>query len=294
MILEQLRIFVAVAERGHVTQAARALNMAQSAVSASLANLERRYQTRLFHRVGRGIELNEVGRMLLPEARELLARVTQTESMLADLVGLQRGTLLVQASQTIASYWLPRHLVTFRTLRPEVEIRLGVGNSADVAQGVLSGAANIGFIEGEAHHPRLNAKVVARDQMMLVVAPHHRLAQKLTLDPAELINETFVMREIGSGTRSVLEAAWLGFGLALDNLHIGLELPSNEAVRAAVEAGAGVAAISASVVAGSLEIGLLQALPIKLPERRYQALWHKERGLNPAAQDFLRVVQSRV
>lgn len=294
MILEQLRIFVAVAERGHVTQAARALNMAQSAVSASLANLERRYQTRLFHRVGRGIELNEVGRMLLPEARELLARVTQTESMLADLVGLQRGTLLVQASQTIASYWLPRHLVTFRTLRPEVEIRLGVGNSADVAQGVLSGAANIGFIEGEAHHPRLNAKVVARDQMMLVVAPHHRLAQKLTLDPAELINEIFVMREIGSGTRSVLEAAWLGFGLALDNLHIGLELPSNEAVRAAVEAGAGVAAISASVVAGSLEIGLLQALPIKLPERRYQALWHKERGLNPAAQDFLRVVQSRV
>ncbi|MBV1702810.1 MAG: LysR family transcriptional regulator [Hyphomicrobiales bacterium] len=293
MILEQLRIFVAVAERLHVTQAARALNMAQSAVSASLANLERRYQTRLFHRVGRGIELNEAGRMLLPEARELLARVDQTEAMLAELVGLRRGTLLVQASQTIASYWLPRHLVAFRAMRPEVEISLGVGNSADVVQCVLNGAASIGFIEGEAHHPSLSQKVVARDQLMLVVAPNHRLAQKPTLDPAELIEETFVMREKGSGTRSVLEAALQGFGLALENLQIGFELPSNEAVRAAVEAGAGIAAISASVVAGSLETGLLQALPIKLPERRYQALWHKERGLNPAAQDFLKVVQSR-
>ena len=93
MTLEQLRIFVAVAEREHVTQAARALNMTQSATSAAITALESRYATRLFDRIGRRIALTEAGRLFLVEARAVLARAAAAERVLADLTDLKRGSL---------------------------------------------------------------------------------------------------------------------------------------------------------------------------------------------------------
>ena len=110
MTLDQLRIFVAVAERQHFTRAAEALNLVKSEVSAAVNALETRHAVKLVHRVGRGIELTEAGRIFLGEARAVLARAQAAELVLADLSGLRRGTLAVRASQTIASHGLPRHL----------------------------------------------------------------------------------------------------------------------------------------------------------------------------------------
>ena len=98
MTLEQLRVFVAVAERQHVTRAAEALNLAQSAASAAIAALEARHGAKLFNRVGRGIALTEAGTLFLAEARAILARVEAAELVLSDLGGLLRGTLAIQAS----------------------------------------------------------------------------------------------------------------------------------------------------------------------------------------------------
>src|SRR5947209_3231711 len=173
MTLEQLRIFVAVAERQHITKAAQALNLAQSAVSASIAALEERHATRLFHRVGRGIELTEAGQLFVPEAKAVLARAAAAELALAELGGLIRGTLAVQASQTIAGYWLPRHLVAFRRAHPGIDIRLGIGNTREVARAVHEGAAELGFVEAEVDDPLLTSTRVARDQLVIVVAPDH-------------------------------------------------------------------------------------------------------------------------
>ena len=257
MTLEQLRIFVAVAERQHVTRAAEALNLAQSAASAAIAALETRHGTRLFNRVGRGIELTQAGRIFLDEAKAVLARAEAAELTLAELGGLKRGTLAVRASQTIAGYWLPRHLVAFRRLFPEIDIRLGIGNTAEVAMAVRDGATELGFVEGAVDDPALASVTVARDQLELVVGPDHDWAAIERLDPGRLIETEWVMREPGSGTRSAFEAALERFGLAPHLLRVALELPSNKAVRAAVEAGLGATAISASVVASSLESGLL-------------------------------------
>ena len=156
MTLEQLRVFIAVAERQHVTRAAESLHLAQSAVSAAIAALEGRHGTKLFHRVGRGIELTEAGTLFLDEARAVLARVEAAELMLAELAGLKRGTLSVQASQTIGSYWLPRHLVDFRRAYPDIAIKLAIGNTAQVARAVLDGSAEIGFVEGAVDEPLLS------------------------------------------------------------------------------------------------------------------------------------------
>jgi DNA-binding transcriptional LysR family regulator len=291
LTLEQLRVFVAVAERQHVTRAAEALNLAQSATSAAIAALELRHGTKLFDRIGRGIALTAAGALFLPEARAVLARAEAAEQVLSELGDLKRGTLAVQASQTIASYWLPRHLVAFRRAHPGVEIRLGIGNTAQVASAVHDGAAELGFVEGMTDDPSLIAEPVARDQLVIVVAPGHPWAKADRVDTGMLLQTDWVLRELGSGTRSVFEAALAGFGLAPGDLRVALELPSNEAVRAAVEAGLGATALSASVAAPSLEAGLLQMIDISLPDRGFYVLHRAERYRSRAAEALLALIR---
>ncbi len=290
MTLEQLRVFVAVAEREHVTRAAEALHMAQSAVSAAVAALEARHGTLLFHRVGRGIQLTEAGTLFLAEARGVLARAAAAELVLAELGGLRRGTLLVRASQTIASYWLPRHLVAYRQAYPGITIRLGVGNTAQVADAVRDGSAEIGFVEGGVSDPALLQHVVARDRLVVVVGVAHPWAAAGRLDGARLTESAWVLREPGSGTRAMFEAALPALGVAPGGLEVALELPSNEAVRAAVEAGLGATATSASVAAGGLEAGSLVLVDVALPDRDFCVVRHAQRPLSGAAAALLAAV----
>ena len=290
MTLEQLRVFVAVAERQHVTRAAEALNLAQSAASAAIAALEARHGAKLFHRVGRGIALTEAGALFLVEARAVLARAEAAELVLSELGGLKRGTLAVQASQTISSYWLPRHLVAFRRAHPGIDIRLTIGNTAQVAAAVHEGTAELGFVEGKVDDPVLLRRQVARDQLVVVVGQDHPWTKRDQVQPEDLLSSEWVLREPGSGTRSVFEAALDGFGVAPGSLRVVLELPSNEAVRAAVEAGTGATALSASVAAPSLETGLLHQVRLTLPERDFNVVMHAERYRSRAAEALLAII----
>jgi DNA-binding transcriptional LysR family regulator len=290
MTLDQLRVFVAVAERQHMTRAAESLNIAQSAASASIAALEGRHGTRLFHRVGRGIELTQAGQAFLIEARAVLARAAAAEHVLSDLGDLSRGTLLVQASQTIASYWLPRHLVAFRRAHPGIDIQLTVGNTAQVAAAIHDGLAELGFVEGAVRDPLLESRKVARDQLLIVVGPDHPWATKAHITAAQLPESDWVLRESGSGTRTVFEAALEAFGVPPASLRVALTLPSNESVRAAVEAGLGATALSASVAAPSIEAGLLRPVGLALPERDFHVLRHTERYRSRPAEALLELI----
>jgi DNA-binding transcriptional LysR family regulator len=293
MTLEQLRVFIAVAERQHVTRAAEALNLTQSAVSAAIAALEGRHETKLFNRVGRGIELTDAGTLFLTEAKAILARVQAAELALAEISGLKSGTLSVQASQTIASFWLPRHLVAFRRAYSGIDVRLSIGNSAQVAAAIHAGTAELGFVEGEVLAPALVSRPVARDQMIIVVGADHPWAGRKIVKAAEMADTEWVLREQGSGTRSVFEHALTGLGVRLTDLRVAMELPSNEAVRAAVEAGMGATAISASVVAPSIEAGLLHAAPLKLPDRHFYELHHAERYHSRAAEALIELISRK-
>jgi DNA-binding transcriptional LysR family regulator len=288
--LEQLRVFVAVAEREHVTRAAAVLNLAQSAVSAAIAALEARHGAKLFHRAGRGVQLTDSGARFLVEARAVLARAAAAELVLSELSNLQRGTLAVHSSQTIAGYWLPRHLVAFRHKYPGIDIRLTVSNTAQGAAAVHEGAADLAFVEGTIEDPMLTTEQVARDQVVIVVGIEHPWSTIDRLEPERLIETDWVLREPGSGTRSTFEAALQGFGVSPGALRIALELPSNEAVRAAVEAGLGATAISASVAAPSLEAGLLHRVRFDLPERDFHVVRHVARCQSRAADALLSMV----
>jgi DNA-binding transcriptional LysR family regulator len=290
LTLDQMRIFVAVAEHEHVTRAAKSLNLAQSAASAAVAALELHYRTKLFHRVGRGIVLTEAGRVFLAEAKSVLARAEAAEQAMAELGGLKRGTLHVQASQTIAGYWLPRHLAAFRRAHPDIDVQLSIGNTAQVAAAVRDGIADLGFAEGIVEDSQISAETVAGDSMVLVVGPEHAWAARRRVAPAEFSETEWVLREKGSGTRSVFEAALRQAGFPPENLRIAMELPSNDAVRAAVEAGMGATVISVSVAAPSIETGLLHRVNFELPDRAYYVLRHRERYQTRAAEALMALI----
>lgn len=301
MTLEQLRVFIAVAEREHVTRAASSLAMTQSAASAAIAALEREFATKLFHRVGRGITLTESGRLLLDEARGVLARAEAAQAAMREFLGLARGRLVIQASQTIGSYVLPRLLVQFHATWPGIELIVTTGNTAQVARSVADGTVELGFIEGPVNDPDLALERIGGDRMIVVVGPEHPWAKHEQVTPAELLAGVWVVREAGSGTRAVMQAALesldvdmelLELGaLKLGSLKIGIELPSNEAVLTAVSEGAGAAALSELVCVEALATGRLIRVPVTLPPRDFFAVQHQSRYRSRAVSALLQMLR---
>lgn len=287
MTLEQLRIFVGVAEREHVTAAARALNVTQSAASAAIAALEERHAIKLFDRVGRGIRLTEAGRAFLEEARGVLARAAAAELLLEEFGGLRRGSLRVVASQTIAAYWLPAILAAFHDRYPGIAVNLSIGNTEQAASLIREGEADIGIVEGKVDDPMLAHWPLGEDRLVLIAAAGAELPP---IDAAWLQRARWVMREPGSGTRSTLNDGLRTLGIDPNALDIVLVLPSNESARTAVEAGAGIAALSSLVVVPAINAGRLQALPIDLGPRSFFGLRHKERYRTRAADALLELI----
>ena len=290
MTLEQLRIFVAVAELEHVTKAAAALHLTQSATSAAIGALEARYQTQLFDRIGRRIRLTDAGRLFLTEARAVLARAAAAETILADVAGLKKGRLPLAASQTVASYWLPPLMYRFSALYPGVAVTLDIANTESVADKVREGLVDIGVVEGEIDDPALDAVTVAEDEMVLVVGRSHPWSDGRAIANRDLLETGWALRETGSGTRAILEAAVAEAGFGLKQFDVVMELASNEAVRSAVEAGAGATVLSRLVAGPSLAMGTLVQVAFALPKRRFLALRHKERYATKAATAFLAMI----
>ncbi|MFC3124745.1 LysR family transcriptional regulator [Pseudoroseomonas globiformis] len=283
MTLEQLRIFVAVAECEHVTRAAGTLHLTQSAVSAAIRSLEARHGIALFHRVGRRIELTQAGRVFRAEAVAVLARAEAAELVLSELGGTLRGTLRIQASQTVASYWLPPLLVRFGTICPEVTVEVVAGNTSSVAHAVEAGAAELGLVEGEVDNPLLDQTILARDQLIVVTAPGHVWAGGGHLEAERMFETSWVLRESGSGTRAAFEVWLREHGLLPERLQVTLELPSNEAVLAAVQANNGATVVSERAAGPHLAAGLLVRCGVTMPPRSFKALRHRERYASRAS-----------
>lgn len=285
MTLDQLRIFVAVAEREHVTRAAKALNLTQSAVSATVSTLEERHGVRLFHRIGRAIELTETGRAFLTEAHGVLARADEARRMLDDAAGLERGHLSLVASQTIAGYWLPPILARFKARYPGITIKLAVGNSVQAADWVKDGSAELGFIEGPLDDPALARWQVGEDQLALIGTdpPDNPGAATLRALP-------WLLREEGSGTRAALLAALQHRGVTLDELNVVLTLPSNEALLSAAASGAGVTVLSTLVAGPLITVGTIRIAAFAIAPRPFFGLRHKERYRSKAADALLELL----
>ncbi|MEQ5854225.1 LysR substrate-binding domain-containing protein [Halomonas sp. EF61] len=282
--LRQLEVFVAVARLGTVSAAARQLSLSQSATSQALADLERQLGVTLFERPGRRLGLNDMGHRLLPRAEQLLDDLGELIAAAEEPGDELHGSLAISASATIGTYLLPPLAGEFGGLHPGVDLRLRLRNTGEVISEVQRFDADLGMIEGRCHEPGLASEVWCEDHMVIVCAPGHPLVAKGRVEDADLIEQSWILREIGSGSREVLEAAVLP---RVPRLKVRMELGQHEAIKQAVAAGLGLGCLSHLSVRGELERGELLALSHDLPlTRHFSLVWHPDRYRSPAWQAF--------
>ncbi|MEC7257390.1 MAG: LysR substrate-binding domain-containing protein [Pseudomonadota bacterium] len=289
MTFDQLRIFVAVADRLHVTRAAEALNLTQSAVSVSIANLESQSGVKLFHRVGRRIELSEAGKIFLEEARQILARVESARVVLQDLSAEPRGRLRLHSSQTVASYWLPARLIALQRAYPDIDVQVSVGNTAQVAEAVTEGSADIGLVESDINDTGLTRREVGSDHLAIGVRRDHPWAGRDRVPPKDYHTARWILRERGSGTRAEFERHLARQGMALEALTVSLELPSNEAILGAIAAGGDATVVSDLALAHA---GALAVIRLADGRRPFSALTHPDRHQTRAMEALFDVLKT--
>jgi DNA-binding transcriptional LysR family regulator len=265
MTLEQLRIFLAVAEHLHFTRAAESLYITQPAVSAAIQSLEQEYSVKLFHRIGRHIEITEAGKLLEVEAPKILEQVALTERGLRELNDLQRGELKLGSSLTIGNYWLPSKISQFKLQYPGIFVNCTLGNAEEICEGTATGLFDLGLVTGEVKASLkscLEEEVVGSDRLQIVVGKSHPWFGRKKIPLTELATTSWVMRESGSGAQQMFEQALQNWGIDLNKLNVVLVLSSSEMVKAVVESGVGAAAIPELMVAKELKLSTLHAIQV--------------------------------
>jgi DNA-binding transcriptional LysR family regulator len=265
MTLEQLRIFLAVVENLHFTRAAEELYITQPAVSAAIQSLEREYSVKLFHRVGRRIEVTDAGRLLKLEAQKILEQVALTERGLRELNDLKRGELRLGSSLTIGNYWLPDKISEFQAKYPGISVQCTLANAGEICEGTASGLFDLGVITGEVKSTLkdvLESEVVDSDRLQIVVGKSHPWYERAEITLDQLTTSPWIMRESGSGIQHMFEQALQNWGIALSDLKIVLILSTSEMVKAVVEGGVGAAAISEMMIQKELKLTTLRSVQI--------------------------------
>ncbi|MFQ2367265.1 LysR substrate-binding domain-containing protein [Aeromonas enteropelogenes] len=290
LTLQQLKVFATIARYGNLGLAANELCLSKGAVSQSLQELERQLGTPLFDRIHPGLQLNNEGRLLQPAAEELLTRMQDIENLFSPDAE-PSGQLRLGASQTIGNYLLPTLLASRKQelgLPPKVTIT----NTHKLCHALANFELDLALIEGENHHPDLIAELWLQDEMLVVAHPDHPLANQGTLTLPRLADETWVLRELQSGSR---EQFIQQIQPALPRWQAGLELNTLEAVMLAVEKGLGISFISRLAVSDRLQAGRLVVLPLeqRFP-RQLSLIWHKQKYHSASLRHFIRFCRAQV
>ncbi|MGH8443630.1 MAG: LysR family transcriptional regulator [Solimonas sp.] len=292
MNLNHLSIFLAVADCGSVSTAARQLHISQSAVSKQLGEFERTLGVALFDRLPRGVRITEAGRVLSGYARRLFAIEAEAEQAMGDLQQLARGRIAIGASRTIGAYLLPDLLARYRRAYPDIELSLEVENTAAIENKLLAGEIDLGFVEGGATSEYLDYHIFAQDELVLIAAPGHAVIKRAPLPLSALAEYPLLMHEVGSGTRAVTERE-----LAARKLSIrpAMTLASSEAIKQTVATGVGLALISAAAIRTELSAGTLAVVPLRnlRIQRPLYRMQLRTASRSPAVEAFLQLLSDQ-
>jgi DNA-binding transcriptional LysR family regulator len=303
MKIDQLRIFLAVAEHLHFTKAADSLYLTQPAVSAAVQSLEEQYGVKLFHRIGRQVKLTDAGELLQVDAQRILELVELTAQNLRELNDLQRGELKIGSSLTVGNYWLPSKISQFKQQYPGIDINCTLANAEEIFSGIGSGSFDLGLVTGEVSPSlgqALETEVIAQDVVTIVVGQAHAWFPRDRIALADLTTTAWIMRESGSGSRHMFEQTLQAWGIDPSQLEVSLILTTSEMIKAVVEGGIGAAALPRSTVRLELKSGALKALAvvdhIEQPQRVYEMtqpvilLRHKRRFRSRIAREFEKIL----
>ncbi|HKU39265.1 MAG TPA: LysR family transcriptional regulator [Polyangiales bacterium] len=292
MNLNHLRVFAAVAEQGSLTRAARALQVSQPAISKQLGDLEHDVGAQLVDRLPRGVRLTAAGEVLFAHAQRILQAERSAESELRDLAELEAGRLSIGASTTIGSYFVPSLFGELHRAHPRVQLELRIANTEAIQEAVLENRLDLGLTEGFVASDSLSVERLAVDELIAIAAPGHAVLKRAPLPARALETLPLLMREPGSGSRAVVEAAFAERGLRVQPI---MSLGSTEALKNAVLHELGVAIVSRLTVEYELRTGRLAELA--LADLRIRRDLHlvtlRGKRSSPAALAFIALLRRR-
>lgn len=289
--LRQLQIFIAIAQSGSTTVAGEIIALSQSAISSSIAELEKVINVQLFDRIGKRLMLNDHGRAMLPQAMALVNGATSLENSYSNVAP---SNLIIGASLTIGNYLLPGILANYWRAQGILlgdavpPLQVVIANTVDIVTKVVNFEVDIGLIEGPCNRADIAVTPWLEDELLLVVAPNHPILQENgeVISPERLTKANWLLREHGSGTREVLEQALLPH---IAQLKSSLEFNDHEAIKQSAAQGLGIACLSRTVVADLLDLGKLVELktPFGKLARRFSLLIHHQKQITPGMQHFM-------
>ncbi len=258
--LRQLEIFKAVVEEQQVTRASKKLLLTQSAVSLALSELENHLGGPLFDRDSRSLLLNERGRYFLPLCREILYKAHRVNYLMNEKHAGIAGSLNIVASSTIGSYVLPFMASAYKKMHPNVYLSIQIHNTGMAEQLIVDRKVDVGFVEGDVNNEQVRVTPWFDDQLVIIANPDDVLAIRQRFSLArDLKKSVWVMREKGSGTAQIFKNK---LGEYVTDLNVVMELGHNEAIKKAVEAGAGLGCLSSLAVYGEIDRGELKVLQL--------------------------------
>lgn len=258
-----LKTFYTLANERSFSSTARILCLTQPAVSHQIHIMEDYLKTRLFDRFKGDVSLTPAGEILYKYAQDILELYQQAERKISELTESIQDRLVIGASTTIGQYLLPVILGKFKDCHSNVDVFLTNANTRDISAQLLNNLIDLGLVEGPVEHKDIIVEKFMEDELVVIVPAKHPWQDGGEIDIDEVRKEPIILREQGSGTRKAIEDTLSIADIRLTDLNIKMELGSSESIKAAVEAGLGIAIISQWTVLKEKKLGSLKILRLK-------------------------------
>jgi len=290
----KLKVFCTVAETKSFSKTSEIIHLTQPAVSLQIQALEEMYETKLFDRSSSKVTLTPAGEVLYKYAKDILALYVSAEKVIGEMTGLVKGSITIGAGSTIGNYLLPSVISDFRKAHPKIKVHLFVANMQRVIELLNAGNINLGLVEGDVKRQKMVVEKLISDELLVIVPIHHPWSKRKDVSVAELIDEPFILREAGSGTRQTIEKFFARHGITPQNMKVSMVLGSTQAIKEAVENGLGVSIISRWSARKELRFGTLHTLNFKEEKmvRNFSLLTHRNSVSSHAIEEFLSYLKS--
>ena len=276
--LRHLRTLLAVQRFGKISRAAQHMGLTSPAVTLQLQQVEAELGAQLFERRKQGVTVTEAGEMVLETAGRIVSELQALEASLSSYKGLESGRVRLGVVST-GKYFAPRILAAFAKLHPNLEVSLHASNREEIIRRLKDHQIDLALMGRPPKGMDVKAVLVGDHPHVFIAPPDHPIANRIDIERSELVREKFIIREQGSGTRSLFEFFMSDISGGL--LHPPSEMDSNETIKQAVAAGLGIAFISGHTIEQELNNGSLVILDVSdTPIRRH---WFLIRNLKHSA-----------
>jgi DNA-binding transcriptional LysR family regulator len=266
MDFEAMKTFVTAVDLQSFTKASQRLNLSQPTVSFHIKSLENYFNSTLIDRSPKRFKITQTGELVYQRAKQILAVIDKAKSEVYEFQNQMRGNIHIGASYTVGEYILPSMLKVFDDLYPDVDLHVKIANSERINRAIQLHELDVGLVEGQVNHQGLASTPFSEDEMVVIVPPGHPIREQNSGSFQPIQNQTWISREVGSGTRAMLDLMMDSYNISPRKL---ITIGSNHGVVQAVKEGLGFSFISKTVVEHTGAENLIVRLPYIKPMTRY-------------------------